>query len=205
MVVPVGSLTATTVVVTVSAPDITPSMVFNFPVIAGVASGSIAVPAGTGRLVTVSAFDGATETHRGTKVLTIAAGANASSSITLAPLAGTVPITATFGTVVITVTPLTASPKVGDTLRFSATIRDASGAIVPGPARWATTNTAKVTIDTAGLATVLDTGNVLVVATFSTTAATATLSLQPAAGGFVPGFLRTWVGGSGAGATRTDC
>ena len=204
VVVPVGSLTATTVVVTVSAPDITPSMVFNFPVIAGVASGSIAVPAGTGRLVTVSAFDGATETHRGTKVLTIAAGANASSSITLAPLAGTVPITATFGTVVITVTPLTASPKVGDTLRFSATIRDASGTVVPGPARWATTNTAKVTIDTAGLATVLDTGNVLVVATYSTTAATATLALQPAAGGFVPGFLRAWVGGSGAGGTRTD-
>ena len=204
VVVPVGSLQATTVVVTVSAADIVPSMVFNFPVVAGVAFGSIAVPAGTGRLVTVSAFDGATETHRGTKVMTIVAGTNASTSITLTPLAGTVTITATFGTVVITITPLTASPKVGDTLRFGATIRDASGAIVPGPARWATTNPAKVTIDTAGLATVLDTGSVLVVATFSTSAATASLTLQPAAGGFVPGFLRTWVGGAGTGTTRND-
>ena len=203
VVVPVGSQQATLVSVTVSAPDIIPSMVFNFPVIGGVATGSIAVPAGSGRLITVSAFDGAVETHRGTTTLTINAGANPTTSITLAPLAGTVPITATFGSVVITVTPNTASPKVGDTLRFNATIRDASGAIVPGPARWATTNPAKVVIDTAGLATVLDTGNVLVVATYSTTAATASLSLQPGTGGPTPAFLRTWVGGSGTGATRT--
>jgi hypothetical protein len=106
--------------------------------------------------------------------------------------------------VVITVTPATASPKVGDTLRFSATIHDASGTLVPGPARWASTNTAKVTVDTAGLATVLDTGNVLVVATYSTSAATASLALQLPAGGPIPGFLRTWVGGAGAGAQRTD-
>lgn len=204
VVVPIGNQQATAVTVTVSAVDIPTPMVFNFLVSAGVASGSIAVPAGANRLITVSAFDGAVETHRGTTTLTISAGTNPTTSITLAPLAGTVPITATFGSVVITITPATASPKVGDTLRFSATIRDASGTIVPGPARWASTNPAKVTLDTAGLATVLDTGNVLVVATYSTTAATASLALQPAAGGFVPGFLRTWVGGAGTGSQRTD-
>ena len=204
IVVQVGNLAATSLVVEVSAPDITPTMVFNMPVIAGVATGSIAVPAGSGRLFTVRAFDGATETFRGTKVLTVVAGVNPTASITLAPLAGTVPIIATIGSLVITVTPATASPRIGDTLRFSATIRDAVGAILPGPARWASTNTARVVIDTGGLATVVDTGTILVVATYSTSAGTATVTSLPAVGGPTPAFLRTWVGGSGTGSTRTD-
>ena len=202
VVVPVGNQQATAVTVTVSAVDIPTPMTFNFPIVGGVAAGSIAVPAGSGRLITVSAFDGSVETHRGTATLTINAGNNPTTSITLVPLAGTIPITASFGTVVITVTPATASPKVGDTLRFNATIRDATGTIVPGPARWASTNTAKVLVDTAGLATVLDTGNVSIVATYSTSAAIASLSNQPAAGGPIPAFLRTWVGGSGTGQNR---
>ena len=204
IVVPVGELTATSLVVEVSAPDINPTMVFNMPVVGGVASGSIAVPAGSGRLFTVRAFDGATETHRGTKVLSVVAGANPTASITLAPLAGTVPIVATLGSLVITVTPLTASPRVGDTLRFAATIRDAVGAILPGPARWASTNTAKLVIDTAGLATVVDTGTITVVATYSTSAGIATVTALPATGGPTPGYLRTWVGGTGTGSVRTD-
>jgi hypothetical protein len=204
VVVPVGSQQATTVVVTVSAPDISPAMVFNFPVVSGVATGSVSVPAGGGRLVTVSAFDGSTETHRGQTVLTISAGANPTANITLVPLAGTVPITATVGSVVITVTPATSNPKVGDTLRFSAVIRDAFGNVVPGPARWASTQTAKVTVDTAGLATMVDTGTALVVATYSTSAATASVVVQPAAAGPVASYLRTWVGGAGTGSQRFD-
>ena len=204
MVVPIGELTATTLVVEVSAPDIIPTMVFNLPVIAGVATGSISIPAGASRLFTVRAFDGSTETHRGTKVLTILAGVNPTASITLTPLAGTVPITASLGSLVITITPLVATARVGDTIRFAATIRDAAAAIIPGPARWATTNTARVTIDTTGLATVLDTGAVIVVATYSTSAGTATFTGTPGLVGPPPPALRNWVGGSGSGSQRND-
>lgn len=204
MVVPIGELTATTLVVEVSAPDIIPTMVFNLPVVAGVATGSISIPAGASRLFTVRAFDGSTETHRGTKVLTILAGVNPTASITLTPLAGTVPITASLGSLVITITPLVATARVGDTIRFAATIRDAAAAIIPGPARWATTNTARVTIDTTGLATVLDTGAVIVVATYSTSAGTATFSGTPGLVGPPPPALRNWVGGSGSGSQRND-
>ena len=129
---------------------------------------------------------------------------NPTASITLTPLAGTVPITASLGSLVITITPLVATGRVGDTVRFAATIRDAAAAIIPGPARWATTNTARVTIDTAGLATVLDTGAVIVVATYSTSAGTAGFTGSPAIVGPPPSSLRTWVGGAGSGSTRTD-
>jgi len=130
MVVPIGELTATTLVVEVSAADISPMMVFNLPVVGGVATGSISVPAGSSRLFTVRAFDGSTETHRGTKLLSIVAGVNPTASITLTPLAGTVPITASLGSLVITITPLVATGRVGDTVRFAATIRDAAAAIM---------------------------------------------------------------------------
>ncbi len=198
VVAPMNGVQATTIVVEVSAPDISPTMVFNLPVVNGTATGTIAVPAGANRTITVRAFDGVTETHRGLATITIAAGNNAPVSVQLVPLQGNVPITVTFGTIVIAVSPTTALQKVGDTLRYSAIVRDANNNTVPAQVRWATTDTRKLTIDTLGLATMRDTGTASVVATYSTAAAIAQITIQPQPGGPVPVYLKTWVGGNSA-------
>src|SRR5712671_6021183 len=60
-----GTGTAT-MVVQVSASDITPALLFNIPIVNAVASGSITVPAGSGRTFTMRAYDaGGTQTHSG--------------------------------------------------------------------------------------------------------------------------------------------
>ena len=60
----VSGTAVTTVVVEVSAADLPQRLVFNFIVANGVASGTITIPAGTGRTITIRAFDaGGVETH----------------------------------------------------------------------------------------------------------------------------------------------
>jgi hypothetical protein len=81
-----------TLVVEVSAPDISPSLIFNIPASGGTASGTISMPAGSARTVTIRAFDaGAIETHRGSKTIDVHPGANPSISISLIPIAGNQP------------------------------------------------------------------------------------------------------------------
>ena len=60
----VSGTAVATVVVEVTAPDIPAPLVFNFIVTDGIASGTITIPAGTGRTITIRAFDaGGVETH----------------------------------------------------------------------------------------------------------------------------------------------
>src|SRR5437763_16321482 len=57
LVADVSSTTAATVVVDVTAPDIPTALVFNIPVVHRMATGTIVVPAGSSRTVTLRAFD----------------------------------------------------------------------------------------------------------------------------------------------------
>lgn len=94
-----------TVVVEVSAADIPSSLVFNFIVADGVASGSIMIPAGTGRRITIRAFDaGGVQTHEGATTVNVQSGLNPTIAVALTPLTGQVPIEATLGSVTITLT-----------------------------------------------------------------------------------------------------
>src|SRR5436309_12967927 len=102
----VSGTAVATVVVDVSAPDMPTPLVFNIPVVDGVASGTITIPAGSNRTVAIRAFDaGGVETHTGSTTITVQAGTNPSISITLNPLTGDVPIEATLGSLTIAVTP----------------------------------------------------------------------------------------------------
>ena len=77
-----------TVVVEVTAPDI-PSQLFNIPIVNHVASGTIALRAGSGRTITMRAYDaGGVETHRGSATIDIQPGTNPTISIVLQPLTG---------------------------------------------------------------------------------------------------------------------
>src|SRR5438105_14412327 len=90
----VGTAVAT-VVVEVTAPDISTPLVFNIVVADGVASGTITIPAGTARRITIRAFDaGGVLTHSGAATVSVQAGTNPTVSLTLTPLAGDVPIEA---------------------------------------------------------------------------------------------------------------
>ena len=79
----------TVVVVEVTAPDIVTPLAFNLTVDNGTASGTITVPAGSDRTITVTASDAkGIDTHQGSVTVDISAGGNDPIQITLFPLVG---------------------------------------------------------------------------------------------------------------------
>jgi hypothetical protein len=178
----VGPAGVTTLVIQVSGPGIVKpdnspdTLGFNIPLTNGVASGSINVPAGPNRVITARAFVGITETHRGSITANVAEGNNPTLQITLVPLVGNVQLTVSIGSTIVTVRPLLASVGVNDTLRLTAEIRDHNGQVVNDKVRWATLNPLKASVDTLGLVTVRDTGDVQIVATYGTVGGSAKVS-----------------------------
>ncbi|MCU0623230.1 MAG: hypothetical protein MUF53_05115, partial [Gemmatimonadaceae bacterium] len=200
-----NTLTATNLVIEVTAADLPQALVFNLPVTNGTATGSVTVPTGANRLFTIRAFDAQVETHRGTRTVTVVEGTNPALAVALLPLAGTMPVTVTFGAATVTITPVTLNLRVGDTARFVGSLTDAQGNVVPSPViRWASEDTRRLVIDSTGLATARDTGTVRVIAVSSGAARSAVVTIAPAVGPAPLPYLRTWVGGDGAGGQRSE-
>jgi glucose/arabinose dehydrogenase len=144
--VPVASL-----VVEVTAPDISTPLAFNIPITNGVATGTITIPAGSSRTITMHAFDaGGVETHRGSVTVAIQPGTNPVISLVLVPLAGDVPINATLGSFTVRVAPAADTLQVGGTGALTATIVDANGSPVVQPVVWATLNPGTATVASTG-------------------------------------------------------
>lgn len=188
-----------TLVVQVSGPGIVKSdgatpdtLAFNIAMSGGVAAGSITVPAGPQRVITVRAFDGLTETHRGSVTTDIVVGANPTVTVTLVPLVGDVTVSVSIGTTIVIVRPGLATLSVGDTLRMTAEIRDQNGGLVTGRVRWATLNPVRASVDTLGLVTMRDTGEVQIVATYGTVGGGAKLSGTPRSSAVA--YQLTWNG-----------
>lgn len=179
----VGQAPVSTLVVEVTAPDIPARLAFNIDVVNGTAAGSIRVPAGLARTITVRALSGGgTETHRGSTTVDVRTGTNPTVSVILLPVDGDQPIEAVLGSIVVTVDPAAGTVALGGTLRLAATVRDGSGNTVPGTVRWATLNQARATVDAAGLVTARDTGAVDIVAAYAGVGAVARLRVtSPAA------------------------
>lgn len=167
-----------TLVVEVTAPDIAPPLLFNIGIVAGAAAGTITIPAGTDRTITIRAYDaGGVETHSGSVTVNVQPGTNPSITIVLTPLSGDTPIEVTLGSFTVTVTPAADSLLVGDTVGLTATILDANGlpvtgqvvwgAVAPGVARVVSTGTQ------TGRVTAISPGHTTVVATYGGTAAPA--------------------------------
>src|SRR2546422_8068594 len=77
-------------------PDIPTALIFNIPIAGGVASGTIAIPAGSNRTIAIRAYDaGGGETHSGSVTVSLQPGANPTIAIVLTPLTGDVPIEVT--------------------------------------------------------------------------------------------------------------
>ena len=169
-----------TLVVEVTAADIPTPLTFNIPIVQRVATGTITLPAGSSRTITLHAFDaGGVETHRGSVTVDILPGANPTITLVLEPLAGDVPITATLGSFTVTVTPAIDTLMVGDTISFTATIRDASGNPVAAQVAWGTLAPGLASIVTTGQQTGRVTANhpgqTTVLATYGGTAGPATI------------------------------
>src|SRR6266550_5793986 len=124
----VNSPTVSTLAVTVTAADLSDPFVFNFELVNGTATGTITVPAGGRRTITVRAYDvSGTETHEGQVLVNIRPGPNPAVRITLRPLNGQQPIEITLGSFTVTVSPTARTLDVGQTLQLTATVTDVDG------------------------------------------------------------------------------
>ena len=169
-----------TLVAEVTAPDIPTALIFNIPISAGVALGTITVPAGSNRTVTLLAYDaGGTLTHSGSATLTIQAGANVSVAITLTPLTGDQPIVVTLGSYTITVTPPSPTMARSGTAQLTVVITDWNGHPTTGAVAWATQDPGIATVDSTGLVTGMGVGTTKIGVTFRGATGTATVTVTP--------------------------
>lgn len=176
---PIASLS-----VTVTAADIPNPLVFNLTVdgVTQTAGGTVKVSPGLDRTFTVEAFDVDGEaTHDGTAVLNVKPGNNPPIQITLSPRSGHVPITVSFGSFTVLVTPASSSMAINTSTLFSAEIQDQNGAVllVPsGELTWASTNPAYATVDALGSVTATaQPGTTSIVVTYNGVAGIAQLTV----------------------------
>lgn len=157
-----------TLVVRVTAADITTPLVFNLTTQNGVATGTIKVPPGTARTFTVQAFDsGGNVTHEGSATIDVNAGNNNPPlNISLAPRSGHVPVTVTFGAASVIVDPASATVLDDSTIQLTAYVIDAQGDTMNVTVDWATANPARATVSSTGMVTAVDTGTVEIHATY---------------------------------------
>ena len=176
----VSATAVATLVAEVTAPDIPTAIVFNIPIVAGVASGTITIPAGSNRTVTLRAYDaGGILTNSGSATLNIQPGANATVAITLQPLTGDQAIVVTLGSFTITVTPSSPTVTISGTVQLVVAITDWNGAPTTGTVSWATQNPGIATVDATGLVTGAGVGSTKIAATFHGATGTATVAVSP--------------------------
>jgi acid phosphatase type 7 len=182
----VGGTMVSTLVVTVSAPDIQPPLVYNITVVNETAVDNIAIPVGSDRLVLVRAVDVAgVTTHEGSREVDVREGTNPAVSITLFPLIGDQPIDVRLGNREIRITPGVGLMVPGGTITLSAVVTDLAGTPVPvdpTEIRWASLNTRIATVDAQGKVNGESFGNVHIVASYGGAAGMARVSVGPATG-----------------------
>jgi len=161
------------VVVEVSGPGIPTPLAFNLTIVNGVATGTVTIPAGSSRTISMRAF---VETHRGSVTATIAAGTNATISLVLTPLTGDSPITATLGSIMVAVTPSAVTVAAGATTPLAATITDSNGPVA-GTVTWATSNPGIATVSALGVVSGVSAGQTSIVATFQGVAGSSTVTV----------------------------
>ena len=156
-----------TLVVTVTASDIAVPLVFNLTVSNGTASGTIKVPAGLSRTIAVTAMDAEGDTtHDGSVTIDVKPGPNPPVQIRLAPRPGQLPITVTFGSYGVVVTPASATIAVGQQLQLTVAVTDAYGQAVSNPAvAWATSQPTVAPVSAGGLVSGQAAGTVTIEAT----------------------------------------
>ncbi len=168
----------TTLIVEVEAADISAPLVFDLTVRSGTATGTIAVPVGRDRTITVRAFDAdGRETHRGSATVDVIAGTTPLVTIPLTPLAGG-PID--FDTVTIVIVPEDGTLLIGESLQLGGAVLTISGDTLSDPLIWSTPDSAVAVVDTAGIVTGVGPGDARIFATFGEKTSTANIRVMNA-------------------------
>ena len=185
-----------TLAVTITASDITTPIVTNLTVSSGVATGTLKMPPGSARTITVRAYDNTGEvTHEGSKVVDAKPGnGNPAVSIPMVAKSGHVDITVQIGPVSIVLSPSPLNLVVGQNGTITATITSSGGEAITDSPDWGTTNPAIATVNGSGVVTGVIPGTVSIVASYGGVAAIATVTVTS-----VPTFSLT-VARAGAGA-----
>jgi hypothetical protein len=168
-----------TLVVTVTGADMQ-RVVFNLMIQDGVASGTVQVPPGSARLFLVEAWDASGAiTHEGSTTVDIRRGANPPIALQLHPRSGQVPITVTFGSIVVIVSPAVFEMEIGEQIQLVARAEDASGTPISWATfQWATDDPSRITLTAEGLVTARAPGEVRVMATFAGIGGSAIIELR---------------------------
>jgi len=173
----VSATSVALVVVQVTGAGISAPLTFNLTIVGGVASGTITIPAGSARTITLLAYDaGGIETHQGSLTLNVSAGTNPPASVVLTALTGDTPITATLSSIGVSVTPPTATVAAGGTVALTAALT-LNGTPVVGTVTWATSNPGIATVGSNGVVTGVSAGQVSIVATFQGVAGSSTVTV----------------------------
>jgi hypothetical protein len=182
----VAGTPVSTLIVTVSAPDIQPELIFNIEAVNGTATGNVALPVGSGRLLVIRAVDASgITTHEGSKQVDVREGTNPTVSIPLLPLVGNQPIDVRIGNRAILITPGIGLITPGGTIALTAAVTDLQGnpvQVPPAEVRWASLNTRVATVDAEGLVTGETLGEVQIVASYGGAAGLARIAVGPAVG-----------------------
>lgn len=167
-----------TITVVVTATDISPPLVFNMQQSNGVASGTIRIPPGHDRTISVYAFNAVGDTtHSGSAKVNVSAGQNPPVSIPLVSRAGQQPVNVTMGPVAITIGGAISPIAAGETVQLVATIIGPTGQPIADQPGWATGNPAVLGISSTGLVTGIAGGTALAVATYAGVAASVSIQV----------------------------
>ena len=175
----VSATPISTLVVEVTAPDIANPLVFNLEVQNGVASGTLKMPSGESRTITVKAFDSSGQvTHEGSVTLNVGNGQNSPVAITLGPRSGHVPVTVNVGDHSVVVAPASATVAVADSVQLTATLSGPGGSPISGQVEWATLNPGIATVTSSGWVRAHTAGQVQIVATYAGVGGSSTITVQ---------------------------
>lgn len=180
-----------TIVVEVSAADIAPALIFNLTVdeATSVASGLVRVPHGAARLFSLTAYDAnGSVTHEGQATMDVQPGQNPPLQINLGPRSGQVPVTVSFGSFSVIVTPANAAlAGSGAIVQLAVQVVDANGQPVTDLSglQWATNAPAVATVDASGMVTGHLDGSATVVATYEGVAGMSAITVTGSGGGAV--------------------
>ena len=170
-----------TLVVEISSSDISVPIVTNLSVVNGVASGTLKMPPGDDRQITVRAFDAqGAITHEGSKKVDVKPGnGNPAVSIPMVARSGHVAITVQIGPVSVVVVPTSVTIAAGNSTQLTATITAPNGDVIDEEPDWATTNPAFAMVSSTGEVTAILEGSVQVVASYAGIAAVVNVTVNP--------------------------
>jgi hypothetical protein len=167
-----------TLVLEVTAPDISDPLAFNLVMVDGAAADTVTIPAGSDRTITVRGFNAENvETHRGSATVTLLEGANDAVTIKLDPLAGDQPVIVVMGGVTVALSPADTTVRVGGLAQIRGVVLNEVGDTLEVTPVWGSLNPAVATVSAAGEVTGVSGGVAVIVGTYGGSGASMTVSV----------------------------